>query len=145
MSRIFNTVGCCLDVAELLSSSVFRLRDVVNKFFIRDFDFFVGGRIISLYLGLHKFEFNTNRNCRCNKRYQPRFQSSSQLALVLFLAAAPPSIRLNPSLLNLTGDKNGTHSWTQEVLFLLGNLLGRNHCVILCEFLSSASIFKYAH
>ncbi|KYM97591.1 hypothetical protein ALC62_11885 [Cyphomyrmex costatus] len=56
----------------------------------------------------------TFQSLRCNKRYQPRFQSSLQLALVLFLAAALPSIRLNPSLLNLTpGDKNG-----------------RNHCVI---------------
>ncbi|EGI67735.1 hypothetical protein G5I_03608 [Acromyrmex echinatior] len=68
---------------------------------------------------------------RCNKRYQPRFQSSSQLALVLFLAAAPPSIRLNPSLLNLTGDKNGNpQSDAGSVIFARKSPPRRNHCVI---------------
>ncbi|KYQ53955.1 hypothetical protein ALC60_07110, partial [Trachymyrmex zeteki] len=76
--------------------SFFTLIDVAS-FPLAIFNFLIGNRWatqIPILVG------------RCNKRYQPRFQSSSQLALVLFLAAAPPSIRLNPSLLNLTGDKN---------------------------------------
>lgn len=88
----------------------------------------------------NKFEFNTKRGWEtrgCNKRYQPRFQSSSQPGSCFISCRGAAEYSIKPELTQFTGRQERCPPPDAGSASLLLDFRGRNHCVVRYEFLPS--------